>query len=77
MSLHNMCSCCYREDSNLTVRRSRLIGGQRMAVCNDCNGHELRSLVVLCGRTNGPGYISKQLIDKLYCGPEILARDLV
>ena len=73
----DMCSCCYKQDSNLTMRRSSLVSGQRVALCRDCLGHELRSVVILCGRTNGPGYIKKQLLDKLYCGSEILARDLV
>lgn len=73
----NMCSCCYAKDDNLTMRRSRLVAGQRAAFCEKCLGHELRSVVILCGRTNGPEYIRKQLLDKLYCGPEILARDLV
>lgn len=74
---HSMCSCCYRETDTLSHRRSSLVSGQRLAVCEQCKGHELRSLVILCGRTNGIQYVSKHLLDKLYCGPEILARDLV
>lgn len=75
--VYDTCACCYRRSPEITVRRSALVAAQRVATCPDCRGHELRSIVVLCGRTNGPGYIQKQLLDKLYCGPEILARDLV
>ena len=73
----NMCACCYQKNDDLTMRRSRLVAGQRAALCQNCLGHELRSVVILCGRTNGPGYIKNQLLNKLYCGSEILARDLV
>lgn len=73
----NVCSCCCQKCENLTVRRSRLVAATRAALCPECLGHELRAIVILCGRINGPGYIKNQLLNKLYCGSEILARDLV
>lgn len=73
------CTVCRKIKNELKPRKSKLITGMQMFLCNDCFAakREPRYAVVLVGRRDGPGAVEEYLRLKKYVGDEILASDLI
>lgn len=76
--MKNVCQCCDSRVSG-TNSKSKLKKGVTFNICGVCavSGHEPKFWVILYGRANGVRTVEKFLRERLYCGEEILARELV
>lgn len=73
------CTVCRKHKFQLRPRKSRLVPGMQMWLCNDCfNGkREPRFAVIMVGRRDGALAVEEYLRLHKYVGEEILAVDLV
>ena len=77
-AVKDRCKCCDAA-GDLVVRKSSLKKGVQFALCPVClkENHEPRWWLILFGRANGVRAVEKQVKNGLYCGKEILARELL
>lgn len=73
------CTVCRKQKNELKPRKSKLIDGMQMFLCNDCFNakREPRYAVVLIGRRDGLDAVKDYLVSHRYVGDEILASDLI
>lgn len=74
-----VCSSCGRQKNELHTRKSKLMKGMNLYLCNDCSGAKMepRYIVILAGRANGAESVSEYIKNHRYCGDPILASELV
>lgn len=74
-----LCSSCGKQRAELHAKRSRLITNMPLYLCNDCikSKFEPRFIIILQGRKNGPESVAEYIVNKRYCGKEILASELI
>lgn len=72
------CTSCDKPKAELKQRKSKLLPGVPMYLCQDCldNKREPRGFVVLAGREHGTDYISYWIKPQRYCGEPITLREL-
>lgn len=73
------CSSCSRQKANLHAKKSDIINGVTVLMCQSCidAGYEPRWIIILGGRQNGPSYVKNYVSKHLYVGNEILAHELI
>lgn len=73
------CQVCNRQRNELHAKKSRLMAGMTLTLCNECieKKKEPRFLVILVGRAEGPAKVAEYIKGHRYDGPEITARELV
>jgi hypothetical protein len=73
------CQVCDQHRAELHARKSRLMAGMTLTLCNDCINakREPRFLIILVGRQEGPAKVADYIRTRRYCGKEITARELV
>lgn len=73
------CTVCQKHKHQLRPRKSKLMPGMQMWLCNDCfaGKREPRFAVILVGRRDGAVAVEEYLRLHRYVGEEILAVDLV
>lgn len=76
--MKSKCFCC-GTPGDLVTSKSKLKKGVSWNLCPLCakEGHEPRFWVILFGRSNGVRAVEKFVKNGLYCGNEILARELL
>lgn len=75
-----ICQCCDKKQiGEPTRRRSTLTKAVNWNYCDACamGEHEPRHWLVLVGRTNGVNAVAKKIKGHKYCGPAILAEELL
>lgn len=74
-----VCSSCSKQKAELHARKSRLMNGMVLYLCNDCSKAKMepRYLIVLYGRSNGAESVSDYIRNHRYIGEPILAKELV
>ncbi|AXG66255.1 hypothetical protein SEA_ANNADREAMY_164 [Streptomyces phage Annadreamy] len=79
MSESVVCACCGRQHNELRAQNSRLIAGNKFFACPSCKADkkEPRAYVILVGRASGPDSVTDYILNRRYCGDEILAKELV
>jgi protein-arginine kinase activator protein McsA len=73
------CQSCDKQRNELHVKKSRLMAGMTLNLCNECieTKKEPRFLIILTGRLEGSQFVADYIKNRRYCGPEITARELV
>lgn len=74
-----VCTICRKHKAELRARKSKLMPGMQMFLCNSCftNNYEPRFLVIMVGRRDGVEAIADYLKRHRYVGDDILASDLL
>lgn len=72
------CTSCDKPKAQLKQRKSKLLPGVPMYLCQDCldNKREPRGFVVLAGREHGMEYVAYWIKPQRYCGEPITLREL-
>jgi len=73
------CTVCQKQKLQLRPRKSKLIAGMQMFLCNDCftGKKEPRFAIIMVGRSQGLAAVEEYLKNHKYVGDEIMALDLV
>lgn len=73
------CTVCDKQKAELKPKKSKLVKGMQMFLCNDClsNKREPRFAVIMAGRRDGLSAVDEYLRLHRYVGEEILASDLI
>lgn len=73
-----VCSSCDRQKFELKARKSKLLPGQSLYLCNECIAKRLepRWVVIMAGRRYSPEYVKDYLHPKRYIGEEILLKEI-
>jgi hypothetical protein len=73
-----ICTSCRKPKASLKQKKSRLLPGVPMYLCQDCldNKREPRGYVVLAGRKHGMDHIKFWTKPQRYIGDEITIREL-
>lgn len=73
------CSCCDKQRNELHPKKSKLMRGMTLHLCNDCikAKREPRALVIIYGRKYGAESVSDYIRNHRYIGAEITAKELV
>lgn len=79
MSDSIVCSSCKRQKSELHAHPSRLMKGQTLIYCNECNENkfEPRWLIVLVGKQQGISEVKEYIEKHRYYGDPITAKELM
>jgi protein-arginine kinase activator protein McsA len=74
-----LCSSCSKPKAELHPRKSRLLAGTMLYLCNDCAKAKMepRYIIILHGRSNGAESVSDYIRNHRYVGKPILAKELV
>ena len=74
-----ICSACSQNRNKLTPKKSRLITGMTLFLCNSCfeKKNEPRYVIILHGRANGIDSVSDYIKNHRYTGADIAAAELV
>jgi len=74
-----VCSSCGKQRNELHTRKSRLMAGMNLFLCNECikGKKEPRFLIILVGRAEGPEFVADYIRHHRYCGEPILASELI
>jgi len=72
------CTSCGKPKAQLKQKRSKLLPGVPMYLCQDCmdNKREPRGFIVLAGREHGVDYVSYWIKPQRYIGEPITVREL-
>lgn len=73
-----LCTSCNKPKAELKEKKSKLLPGVTMRLCNDCltNKREPRGYIVLAGREHGLDYITYWIKNHRYVGEPITVREL-
>lgn len=73
------CTVCRKQKLQLRPRKSKLVPGMQMFLCNDCfNGKkEPRFAVIMAGRSGGIEAVQEYITKHRYVGEDILAIDFL
>ena len=76
--MKSKCQCCDKVGP-VTNTKSKIKRGSGFYLCEGCAAekHEPRFWLILFGRSNGVRSIEKHAQQGLYCGPEILLREVL
>lgn len=74
-----VCTVCQKHKNQLRPRKSKLMPGMQMYLCNNCfeNRYEPRWLVIMVAQEDGHEAVRDYLINHKYVGDEIPAVDLI
>lgn len=74
-----LCYSCGKQKNELSLRRSALIAGVNLMMCDTCieNKYEPRWVIILAGRQQGTQSIRDYIIKHRYVGKEILGSELI
>lgn len=74
-----MCSVCSGQRKELHAKKSKLLKSTQLYLCNEClkGQKEPRWLIILIGRTKGPGTVVDYVKKRRYAGEPILAEELL
>jgi hypothetical protein len=74
-----VCSSCKAAKAELHPKKSRLMPGMTLYLCNQCakGKFEPRYIIILYGRSNGAESVSEYIKNHRYVGEPILAKELV
>ena len=77
-----VCSSCGKQRNELSARKSKLMPGVPLFLCNDCIKGKLepRYLIILVGRQKGPAAVAEYIRNARYYDAEvkpILASELI
>jgi len=73
------CYSCNKQKANLNVKRSVLIPGVTLLMCQTCvdSKFEPRWTIILSARKNGPEFVRDFIVKRRYVGEEIKATELI
>lgn len=73
------CYSCNKPKNNLLVKKSTLIPGVNLLMCQTCidSKYEPRWTIILSGRKNGPDHVRDFIVKHRYAGRDILATELL
>lgn len=73
------CYSCSKPKANLTLKKSSLIPGVNLLLCQTCieNKFEPRWTIILSARKNGPEYVREFIVRHRYIGNEITGVELI
>lgn len=79
MSEDMICYSCSKPKANLTLRKSTLLPGINLLLCQTCmdNKFEPRWIIILSARKNNPEYVRDFIVKRRYIGNEITATELI
>lgn len=79
MSDDMLCYSCSRPKANLSVRKSSLLSGVNLLLCQSCIDakFEPRWTIILSGRKYGPDHVRDFIVRHRYEGKEITATELI
>lgn len=79
MSEDMLCYSCSKPKANLTLRKSSLLPGVNLLLCQTCmdSRFEPRWTIILGARKNGPESVRDFIIKRRYIGNEITASELI
>lgn len=74
-----LCYSCGKQKNELSLRRSALIAGVNLMMCETCieNKYEPRWVIILAARQQGTQSIRDYIIKHRYVGKEILGSELI
>lgn len=74
-----ICYSCSKPKANLMLRKSSLLPGVNLLLCNSCieSRFEPRWTIILSARKNGPEHVREFIIKHRYIGNEITATELI
>jgi len=74
-----LCYSCSKPKANLFVKKSYLIFGVNLLMCQSCidSKFEPRWTIILSARQNGPEHVRDFIIKRKYIGSEITATELI
>lgn len=74
-----ICYSCSKPKANLTLRKSSLLSGVNLLLCQSCVNDKLepRWTIILSGRKYGPEHVREFIIRHRYIGREITATELI
>jgi hypothetical protein len=74
-----ICQCCGKQKQSVTPKKSTLIAGNTILVCDLCRErkYEPRHIIVIVGRSKGPQAVREHINKRLYAGDEITASELI
>ena len=74
-----ICYSCGKQKNELSLRKSVLIPGVNLMMCQTCidSKFEPRWVVILAARQNDANYVRDFIIKKRYLGKDILGSELV
>jgi len=77
--IKQICQSCDKQKNELHVRKSRLIPGIRLILCQSCidNKFEPRWIIILHGRQRGAYSVEEYITRHRYVGTEIKAIELL
>ena len=73
------CSSCDKPKANLYPRKSSLMRGSALYLCQECIDRKLepRWIIILVGRRDGVDSVREYIQKGRYCGKKILAEELL
>ena len=73
------CSVCKRNRQNVTTKKSALMPGIDLILCNECldNKREPRWMIIMAGRSGNTDKIKPYLRHHRYCGDKITAEEIL
>lgn len=73
------CYSCGKQKAEITLRKSALLPGINLMMCNTCieNKMEPRWVIILAGRQNGTQAVRDYIVKRRYIGNDILGSELI
>jgi hypothetical protein len=74
-----LCYSCGKQKSEVTLKKSSLLSGVNLMMCNTCieMKFEPRWVIILAGRQQGTTYVRDYIIKRRYIGQDILGSELI
>ncbi len=74
-----VCSSCDQPKAQLFAQKSKLVANATLFMCQSCldKGYEPRWAIILAGRTMGVGAIRPYIVNNLYLGDQIKAKEVI
>lgn len=74
-----LCYSCGKPKNELSLRKSSLIAGVNLMMCQTCidNKFEPRWVIILAARQQGTAAVRDFIIKRRYIGKEILGNELI
>ena len=74
-----VCSSCAKQKSDLHPKKSRLMAGVTLYLCEQCAKAKMepRYIIILVGRSEGTPAVADYIRARRYVGKDILAHELI
>ena len=74
-----LCYSCGKQKAELSLRKSSLLPGVNLMMCNTCveSKFEPRWVIILAGRQNGTQSVREYIVKRRYIGNDILGSELI